>query len=341
MNNTFKEIAEVLEGAQRILIYSHVSPDGDAIGSSVALCRALRLKGKEAFVLVDEALPLNLAFLDKGYCSENNDIIENAELSVCVDCGELTRFPERKEKFMQAPMSVCIDHHHTTKRSCDYSYIDPEAAATGELIFELLKAMGTEPDREIGEAIFAAITTDTGNFQYSNTTRRAFEIMAELCDWGVDMNKVSVELYENIRIERRIIESMALSTLRLVGGGKAALAFVTEKMIEESGALYEETENVINLLRSIAGVEYAAFLKEKDAEIVRLSLRAKTYGDVAVIAEKFGGGGHIKAAGAKLVMPMEKAVEAVICELEKTIEAENAARQSQADEVRADMTESR
>lgn len=341
MNNTFKEIAELLDKAQKILIYSHVSPDGDAIGSSVALCRALRLKGKEAFVLVDEELPLNLAFLDKGYCSENLEIIDDVDLSVCVDCGDFTRFPDRKEKFMQAPTSVCIDHHHTTKQFCDYNYIDPDASATGELIFDLLEAMGTQPDEEIGEAIFAAITTDTGNFQYSNTTRRAFEIMAELCEWGVDMNKVSVEIYENIRIQRKIIESMALSTLQLICDGKAAVAFVTEKMIEESGAFSEETENVIKMLRSIAGVEYAAFLKEKGPETVRLSLRAKTYGDVAAIAEKFDGGGHIKAAGATISLPIEKAVEAVICELEKTIAEENVKKQSQADEVRAEMTENR
>lgn len=323
MNKTYKEIAEVLDKAQKILIYSHVSPDGDALGSSVALCRALRLRGKEAFVLVDEELPLNLAFLDNGYCTEDQEVIENPELSICVDCGDVTRFPDREKKFIQAPVSVCIDHHHTTKQFCDYNYIDPNASATGELIFDLLKEMGTEPDTEIGEAIFAAITTDTGNFQYSNTTRRAFEIMAELCDWGVDMNKVSVEIYENIRIERKIIESMAFSTLQLICGGKAAIAFVTEKMIEESGAFSEETENVIKMLRSITGVEYAAFLKEKGPETVRLSLRAKSFGDVAVIAEKFGGGGHIKAAGATISMPIEKAVEAVICELEKAIEADN------------------
>ncbi len=318
MNNTFEEIAEVLSKAQKILIYPHVSADGDAVGSSVALCRALRLKGKEAFVLMEEELPLNLAFLDRdGYCTRELDIIKEPDISFCVDCGDETRFPERREKFAQAPVSICVDHHHTTKEFCDYNYVDPDAAAAGELIYDLTAAMGISGDIEIGEAVFAAITTDTGNFQYSNTTRRSFEIMAELCDIGVDMNRVSVELYENVRLERKIIESMALSTMQLVSGGKAVVAFVTEKMLEESGAFSEETENVIKELRSIAGVEYAAFLKEKGAETVRLSLRAKSVGNVAVIAEKFGGGGHIKAAGATLNMPIAAAVKAVIAELEK------------------------
>ncbi len=317
MNNTYKEIAGVLAKANSILLYPHVSPDGDALGSCAALCRALRLKGKTCYVLVEEELPLNLAFLDKGYCTLDPNVIGEADISFCVDCGDATRFPGRAEKFAQGKTSICLDHHHTTTEFCEYNYVDPDASATGELVFDLLKEMGISQDKEIGEAIFAAITTDTGNFQYSNTTRRCFEIMTELFDWGVDTNKVSVALYENVRLERKIIESMAFSTLNILAEGKAALAYVTQEMLEKSGALSEETENVIRQLRSIAGVEYAAFLKEKGPETIRLSLRAKTGGDVAAIAEKFGGGGHIKAAGATLNMTMEEALEAVCEELEK------------------------
>ena len=319
MNNTYKEIAQVLEEAQTILLYPHVSADGDALGSCAALCRALRMKGKEAFILVEEELPLNLAFLDKGYCTEDPDVLADVDVSFCVDCGDATRFPGRIDKFAQGKTSVCIDHHHTTTEFCEYNYVNPDASATGELVFDLLKEMGISRDIEIGEAIFAAITTDTGNFQYSNTTKRCFEIMTELFDWGVDTNKVSVQLYENIRLERKIIETMAFSTMEMLGGGKGALAFVTEKMILDSGALSEETENVVRELRCIAGVEYAAFLKEKGPKTVRLSLRAKSYGDVAAIAEKFGGGGHVKAAGATLNMPIAEAIVRVRAELENTI----------------------
>ena len=316
MNNTFKEIASVLDASRTILLYPHVSADGDPLGSCTALCKALRMKGKECYILVEEELPLNLKFLDKGYCTDDQNIIEDVDVSFCVDCGDETRFPNRTEKFEQGKTSICLDHHRTTKDFCDYNYVDPEASATGELVFDLLQEMGTPADVEIGEALFAAITTDTGNFQYSNTTRKAFEIMTELLDWGVDTNKVSVQLYENIRLERKIIESMAFSTMNILADGKAAIAYVTQEMIEQNGALSEETENVIQQLRSIASVEYAAFLKEKGENLVRLSLRAKTEGDVAVIAEKFGGGGHIKASGATLEMPIEEAVAAVTAELE-------------------------
>ncbi len=321
MNNTYAEIAEVLENANSVLLYPHVSVDGDALGSCAALCRALRLKGKRCYVLVEEELPLNLAFLDKGYCTVEPNIIEDVDISFCVDCGDTTRFPGRAEKFAEGKTSICLDHHHTTTEFCEYNYVDPGASATGELVFDLIREMGITADKEIGEAIFAAITTDTGNFQYSNTTRRCFEIMTELFDWGVDTNKVSVALYENVRLERKIIESMAFSTLNILAEGKVAVAYVTQEMLAKSGALSEETENVIRQLRSIAGVEYAAFLKEKGPETIRLSLRAKTEGDVAVIAEKFGGGGHIKAAGATLNMSMEEALEAVCEELKKAGDA--------------------
>ena len=301
------------------MIYPHVSLDGDAVGSSVALCKALRIAGKEAYVLIEDNVPLNLRFMEKDYFTKDLDIIASVDISICVDCGDLGRFPARKDKFLQGRTTICIDHHQTNEELCDYNYVDSKASATGELIFELLMSMGTAPDTEIGEAIFAAITTDTGNFQYSNTTKRCFEIMAELLNWGTDTNKVSVEIYENERPEKKLIESRALSTLEIIGGGKGAIAYITQKMLNETGALSEETDQIVQQLRSIAGVEYAAFLKEKDSDLVRVSLRAKREGNVADIATKLGGGGHIKAAGCTLHMSIDDAVQTVKKELIKNI----------------------
>ena len=143
--------------------------------------------------------------------------------------------------------------------------------------------------------------------------------MTDIFDWGVDTNKVSVELYENVRPERKYIESKALGTMELIGGGKGAIAYVTDEMMKETGALPEETDLVVQELRSISGVEYAAFLKEKETGLIRISLRAKRKGDVAAIAEKLGGGGHVKAAGGTLHMPMKEALEVVKKELEESI----------------------
>ncbi len=322
-NNTFAEISQVLLRAKTLLLYPHIHMDGDAVGSCAALCKALRMAGKEAYVLVEEDVPLNLRFLDRGFFTKDPKIFEKnakpVDVSACVDCGHESRFPGRAETFRQAKTTVCIDHHQTTEAFCDYNYIDPQVAATGELIYRLLQAMGTRPDSEIGEAIFAAITTDTGNFQYSNTTQQSFQIAAELCGWGIDTNKVSVEIYENVRPQRKRIEAKVLDTMRLIGSGRGAICYMTQAMLMETGALAEETEDIVGQLRSIAGVEYAAFLKEQENGEIRVSLRAKRMGNVADIAARLGGGGHVKAAGGTIHLPMQEALQLVELELLQAI----------------------
>ena len=321
VNNTFKEIAEVLLKAEKILIYPHINADGDTVGSAAALCHTLRRLGKTAYVLVEDELPSNLRFMDKGYFTFDDKVIEHPDVSVCVDCGDFGRLPKRKEKFLSAETTLCVDHHGTTQSFCDYNYVDPTAAATGELIYAIIKELVPEVDVETGEAIFTAITTDTGNFQYSNTTKNCHLIMAELFDLGVDTNKVSVQIYENERPEKLMITTKALSTIELFGGGKGAIAYLTLSDMAEIGAKPFETDNVIGTLRSLAGVEYAAFVKEKEPGVIRVSLRAKRMGDVAKIAAALGGGGHIKAAGCTLNMTIEEATAMVKQKLSEAIEA--------------------
>ena len=318
-NNTFKEIAEVLLKAEKILIYPHINADGDAVGSAAALCHTLRRLGKTAYVLIEEQLPANLRFMDKGYFTFDEKVIEHPDVSVCVDCGDFGRFPMRMEKFLSARTTVCVDHHGTTQNFCDYNYVDSGAAATGELIYALIKEMVPEADVETGEAIFAAITTDTGNFQYSNTTKNCHLIMAELYDLGVDTNKVSVEIYENERQEKLMITTKALSTLEIFGGGCGAIAHLTLEDMKEIGAEPFETDGVIQKLRSISGVEYAALVKEKEPGVIRVSMRAKRRGNVATIASELGGGGHVKAAGCTLNMPLDEAVNLVKSKLSEAI----------------------
>ena len=319
-NNTFKEIAEVLLKAEKILIYPHINADGDAVGSAAALCHTLRRLGKTAYVLIEEQLPANLRFMDKGYFTFDEKVIEQPDVSVCVDCGDFGRFPMRMEKFLSARTTVCVDHHGTTQNFCDYNYVDPSAAATGELIYAIIKELVPEVDVETGEAIFTAITTDTGNFQYSNTTKNCHVIMAELFDLGVDTNKVSVEIYENERPEKLMITTRALSTLEIFGNGKGAIAYITMADMDEIGAEPFETDSVIENLRSISGVEYAAFVKEKEPGVIRVSLRAKRRGDVAAIASELGGGGHVKAAGCTLHMTVEEAVDLMKSKLSEAID---------------------
>ena len=317
-NNTFHEIAEQLMAADSVLIYPHVNMDGDALGSAVAACRGLRHLGKRCYILIEDEIPRNLKFLDDGYCTMDQSCILSPDVSFCMDCGDVTRFPKRKEKFAEGKVTVCIDHHRTTRPFCDFNYIDPDAAATGELIYQLLLALGTPHDRETANALFAAISTDTGNFQYSNTTKESHRIVAELYDWGLEANKVSREIYDNVRLQRLLLHNRALQTLELLADGQAAVAWVDKKMLEETGAGMDESEGIVDQLRSIEGVEIAVFVKSERPEQTKVSLRAKSWGDVAVIAEKLGGGGHSKAAGCTLDMPLSEALPLIKKEVEDT-----------------------
>lgn len=314
-NNSLREIAQRLHEAESVLLFPHVNLDGDALGSCAALCKALRKEGKEAWIMLEDDIPANLRFLDKGYSTQDLTTVENPDVCMCVDCGDTGRFPARAEKFQTGKTTICVDHHRTTKFFCDMNYVDSDEAATGQIVFELLKEMNAGPDKEMGEAIFAAITTDTGDFQYSNTQKRSHLIAAELYDWGADFNGVSVEIYENVRPQKILMKNRAMDTIKILGDGKVAMVYVTQAMLKETGATMDESEGLAQDLRSIAGVEYAAVVKEYGPAASKVSLRAKRQGDVAKVAENLGGGGHTKAAGATINIPLKEAVALVEREL--------------------------
>ena len=339
--NSLHDIAEQLISAKNILLYPHVGIDGDAVGSCAAIAKALRTMGKKAYALYEEEIPHNLSFMitdEQGepYFTNDPGIIsdEDLDVSIAVDCGGYDRFKPYGDKFKAAKTTLCVDHHGTSiikdedgteHGIADFSVIDPDAAACGVLVFDLLKEMQgmTDvrliPDKFIGEALFAAITTDTGNFQYSNTNRKCHEVMAELYDWGIDANRISVEIYENERIQEVMIRTRAMDHMVMLSEGKGAVSFVTKEDLEELDVRAGETDSVVKVMRAIGGVEIVAFLKEKDRNVIRVSFRSKHSADVAAIASKHKGGGHKKAAGCTLYMAVEDAVKLISSEVEEAL----------------------
>ena len=140
-NNTFREIGEKLLEADSVLVYPHVNMDGDALGSAVAVCRTLRNLGKTCWILIEDDIPRNLQFLDRGYCTCDQNVVSAPDVSLCLDCGDVSRFLKRKDKFREGKVNICIDHHRTTVPFCQYNYVDPDAAATGQLVYYLLQEM--------------------------------------------------------------------------------------------------------------------------------------------------------------------------------------------------------
>ncbi|MCL2436559.1 MAG: bifunctional oligoribonuclease/PAP phosphatase NrnA [Clostridiales bacterium] len=324
-NNTIKEIADRLESANSALIFPHVLMDGDTLGSSVALLRALRQKGKTAYIVIEDEVPGYLTFLDDGSCTFDQDMIKEPDVCISVDCGDVERFPLRKEKFFTGKTTVSIDHHKTAIYFADLNHVDQSAAATAEIIYDLIHQMGASIDKLTGEAIYAAILTDTGNFQYSNTRVKSYQIAIEL--YGViDHNYVSRMLYQNNRIERLYISAKILATLKMMAGGRAVMAYVTQDMLKEAGALMEDTEGISEVLRDIKGIEIGVFAKETAKDETKFSMRSKAWADVSEIAIKHQGGGHTKAAGCTVKKPIAEAMKMIEIEIEEYLARNNGER---------------
>ncbi len=318
-NNSFEEIADILKQKESCLIFTHIVMDGDAIGSSVALCHALRKLGKKAYLAVEDETPKNLRFLENDCLINYEDVDFLPDVAVALDCSDENRFPKREKLFKACGCKICVDHHKTADGNFDYSYIDSQAGATSELVFYLIKALGVTIDEVIAKCIFAGITTDTGNFQYSNTTKETHLIISELYDVCDSFNDVSVELYENETFAKIKLQSEILEKAKLFAGGKAVISYVTQQMLKNCDAVMDDSEGTVSKLRAIENVEVAVMLREKEDGTVKASLRSKTYVDVSAICKKYGGGGHARAAGFTYEGSLKEVSEQMLADVEETI----------------------
>ncbi|MBQ3185452.1 MAG: bifunctional oligoribonuclease/PAP phosphatase NrnA, partial [Firmicutes bacterium] len=272
-------------------------------------------------ILMDEEVPEYISFMDAEFVTRDKDCLKDHDVSICVDCGEYSRFPALADKFDEGKLHLCVDHHATGDGFGDHYYIDPSEAATCQLIYKLIKeleavvAEGSDAatgliDKTVAESLYTGINTDTGSFQYSNTTADTHAIAADLMVHGIDHTAINVKLYQTIPMTKLKIQAAILQKAEFLFGGKVAVGYVTGQMLEEAGAVLDDAEGTIDMLRNIEGVEIAAFLKEK-GEAVKVSMRAKSYANVAEIVSVFGGGGHVKAAGCTLEMGMDEALDAI------------------------------
>lgn len=310
----FEKLGKILKNSKKIVIFPHENPDGDALGTASAICLGLRQLGIESYICIDEPVPSNLDFLESGCCTDDMEVVDNNTTALMVDCSSASRIGNRKAAFLRAGTKVCIDHHGTREHDTEFNFLHVEAdsAACAELAFLLLKAMDVTMDQHIADRIFTGLTTDTGNFQYSNTTARSHRIAAELHQVpGFDSKVVSSLIYERNSFSSMKLSSMVVENARFDCNGKLVYSCVTMKMLEETNALMNETDGIVQRLLSIDGVETAIIFKEHSENFVKVSMRAKSCVNVAEVAKKMGGGGHIRAAGCSIKDGLEKAVQAV------------------------------
>ena len=296
-----------IQSHQSFYLAAHQSPDGDTLGSCLALRAALRALGREATVVCPDAVPQYLGFLIGAETVTGTDGIEPpAEAVIYVDCADHKRTGALKETLETAPYQFCIDHHGTNpKETKDGDWVE-EVSATGELILRLLEALNVPVTKEIAVALYTAIATDTGNFSYGNTSPEAFEAAAKLLGYGINLPELNRVLFREMPLKKAKLIAYVLGNMELSADGKLNLCAIPLDALKDCGAAKEDCEGLIDWLRDIDTVEAACVLRESDG-CVRVSMRSKRYCDVAAIAKRFGGGGHVAAAGCTLEMPLDEA----------------------------------
>ena len=323
MNDTIKSIATIMKDLDGILLFPHINMDGDALGSSTALCLALRSLGKKAYVMINEPVPKNLDFLECGCTITDDSVLQDVQLSLMVDCNGMNRIAGREKAWERGRLKGCIDHHASKAKEIRYDFarIEPKSAAVGEIVYNIIRAMGVEITLDIANAIFAAITTDTGNFQHSNTTSRSHEIAGHLYRIeGFNSKVISALIYDRRSKEAIRLESEVISDLDFYAGGRLAVGKVTQDLLKKTGCTMDEADGIIQKMMSIDGVEGACLFKESENN-VRASLRGRTYANMNKAAAAFGGGGHTLAAGCTFNgLNLEEAEKALIPVLIRTIE---------------------
>ncbi|MBR4078860.1 MAG: bifunctional oligoribonuclease/PAP phosphatase NrnA [Christensenellaceae bacterium] len=312
-----KKILQELKKNNHFLIISHLSPDGDTLGSAAALCLALRSMGKKADCVVEGLIPKKLGFLlvHTAFITDKNMIGDDYDCAVAVDTATYARLGHFGEVFSAIPMRINIDHHVTNERYGMLNYVE-DRAAVGEIMLDFIKQLGCKIDVPIANALYAAISTDTGNFQYSNTSEQTLLAAAELRKCGAEIPKLCDEIYNRRSFAATKLIGKALGHLNLYHEGKMAVLHMTLAEIAECGASRTDCDILVNYAREIETVEIAGFINEMPDGKFKVSFRSKNYADVAAFAGEYGGGGHVRAAGCVFEGPIDR-IERIIVEKAK------------------------
>ncbi len=325
-NTTFEEIGQVLRGNQCFAILSHVRPDGDALGSQLALALSLQQLGKDVRIWNEDGMLEKYSFLPRAeLLTKPPSTAIDVDVAVALDTAIQNRLGTTLAAVGSAKIWINIDHHRSNPGYGDLVIIDSSAPATGEIIFRLIKSQDLPFNHDIAENLFAAISTDTGSFQYPKTSARTFEIAAELVRaGGLDVGQISQQLYENYPRRRLELLRDLLRTMRFGEDGRVASFSLSLKTAADLAVLPEDNEGLIDHLRAIRGVIVAVFFEELADGKVRVSMRSKDEAvDVCAICQKFGGGGHTLAAGARIRGSLAEVEEKVLEEIGEVLKRDS------------------
>jgi phosphoesterase RecJ-like protein len=312
-------IITALKQCRTILISAHKSPDGDALGSQLALMLALEKAGKTVTAHNLDPVPEIYQFLPyAGRIKTGVPVPGRYDAYIVVDAD-----PPRTglfDKTYPADVLINIDHHITNPRDWPLTWLDPEASACGEMVYRLVRELGIPLDCDIALCLYTAIFTDTGSFRYSNTTPESMKIAATLLEAGADPWLVTENVYESFAFKRLKLLGTVLAGMERSPDGRIAWVVVTEELYRQTGTTAEDTDNFVNFVRSVKGVEVAVLFRQTAPKEYKISLRSKGRVDLSGLAQALGGGGHKNAAGGHLKGPLDEVKRNVVSEVEKTVE---------------------
>lgn len=316
------DIASALKSKNRVAIASHIMPDGDSIGSMLSLYNALKAEGKDVICCTSDELPEVYSFLP-GYSEiklYSDEYCGQYDIFVVLDCGSPDRTGKCSRLVNCSSQVINIDHHGTNSQFGDLNLVETGASSTGELIYQILKSMDTDISKDIACCLYTAILTDTGCFKYSNTTKETHRIAGELISTGIDFGEIHSQVYSNYNYNDLKFMGKAIESIEIYASGKISYMQLVRSDMDGMKLEDVNTSDFINYARDIKGVEAAVFVKEGDPGEFKVSFRSKNIVDVRAVCEKFGGGGHTRAAGCTIRGTLSDVKSTVLKELEKCIE---------------------
>jgi phosphoesterase RecJ-like protein len=290
-----QRIVDAIGARQRFVLSSHARPDGDSIGSQLAMAYALRALGKHVHIVNKDAAPGPImAFPGVSDIEIADEVRGEFDAAIIMECGDLAR---TGVSGLDRSFVINIDHHPGNTEYGQINWFDPSAAACGEMVFDVVKALGVPLSVEIATHVYMAILTDTGSFHYSSISPRTFDICKETLEAGVDPVAVARNIYDSNNMGRLKLFGAVLSAMQIDQSGRIAIVYLDHEMAREAGGTYEDTEGLINLPLTVKEILAVVFFKQTEGEEYRVSMRSKGDIDIGAIAKEFNGGGHKNAAG--------------------------------------------
>jgi len=316
-----QKIAEIFRSSDRFLVVSHLNPDGDAVGSMLGLCLALREMGKHSWALAGDELPDMYDFLPgrEALITDPSGINDPPAWIVSVDVAARDRISGNLGSFTNTARLINIDHHPTNPGFGDINLVESAASSTAEVIFSVLKQAGYKLSTDVAKCLYTGLVTDTGCFRFFGVGAETLLVGAEMLSPGVDSYEVTRHLYEEFPLSRMELEKLLLERVEILLDGKLIISTLYAEDFHRIGASFSEGENLVNRLRQFRGVEVALLITKMSEKLVRVSFRSKGVIDVSLIAAGLGGGGHRRAAGLKSSLPVSEVKQRILAAVEAAV----------------------